>query len=376
MLKTFRYRVYPTKRQEALLNNQLGLCCELFNAGVQERRDAWRLNRVSISFRSQSDQLPDIKRDRPEIATVYAQVLQDVLHRVDRAFQNFFRRSKDRKGKVGFPRFRPRSRYDSLTYPQQGFVVKDGKLQLSKIGSVRIKLHRPIKGQIKTLTVIRCSTGKWFACFSVKIGPEIIGRAAAVGIDVGLAHFATLSTGQQIPNPRFFRKEQRALAKAQRRLSAEKVGTPERKTRRRIAARVHERIKFRRNNFAHQESRKLVSRFGLIFFEDLNIRGMVKNHCLAKSIADAAWNQLFQFTSYKAENAGGMCRQIDPRNTSRLTACCGELVEMTLGDRVIHCPKCHSTTDRDWNASLNILSRGLATLGIQSVEAPGFIRGE
>ena len=119
-----------------------------------------------------------------------------------------------------------------------------------------------------------------------------------------------------------------------------------------------------------QESRKLVAGFGMIFLEDLNIRGLVKNHCLAKSIADAAWNQLFAFTSYKAENAGGVSRRVEARNTSKLTHCCGELVEMTLSDRTITCPKCHSTTDRDCNAALNILARGLASLGLAAKEAP------
>lgn len=365
--KTFKYRLYPTTRQTAILDEQVTLCCELYNAALQERRDAYRIEWKSISFRAQSDQLPEIKTERPELDGIYSQVLQDVLHRVDKAFKNFFRRVKDRKGKVGFPRFRPHSRYDSLTYPQKGFVVRDGKLRLSKIGDVRIKLHRPVEGTIKTVTITRSATGKWFACFSVEIEAVPLGPCATVvGIDVGLTHFASLSTGEQIPNPRFFRNEQGALARAQRKLSAEKKRTPLRRARSRIVARVHERIGFRRSNFAHQLSRYLVNRFGAIFFEDLNIRGMVKNHRLAKSIADAAWYQLVQFTTYKAENAGGLCKQIDPRNTSRLTACCGELVEMTLSDRVIHCPKCHSTADRDWNASLNIKARGLASRGIQN----------
>jgi putative transposase len=290
---------------------------------------------------------------------------------LDKAFENFFRRVKERGEKAGFPRFRSRFRYDSFTYAQSGFSL-NGKLRLSKIGELRIKLHRPIEGQIKTLTITRSATGKWFACFSVEVEPEPLAiNCEAVGIDVGLTHFATLSAGgEKIPNPRFFREEQAALAKAQRRLSAEKKGTPERRARRRTVARIHERIKCRRNNFAHQESRKLVNRFGMIFFEDLNIRGMVKNHCLAKSIADAAWHQLFQLTNYKVENTGGLCEQVDARNTSRLTACCQELVEMTLADREIHCPQCHSTIDRDWNAALNILARGLASLGLRAKEAP------
>ena len=362
--QTYRYRIFPSKAQTTRLNATLALCCELYNAALQERRDAYRTERKSISFCSQSAQLPEIKAVRKDVTTVHSQVLQDVLRRVDKAFQNFFRRVKERKEKAGFPRFRSRARYDSFTYPQSGFAL-NGKLRLGKIGDVRIKLHRPVEGKIKTLTITRCATGKWFACFSVEIEAQPLPKNdQAVGVDVGLTHFATLSTGETVANPRFFREEQDALAKAQRKLNAEKG-----RARRKIVARIHERISFRRHNFAHQLSRSLVNRFGLIVFEDLNIRGLVKNHHLAKSIADAAWGQLFQFTNYKAGNAGGACKQIDSRNTSKVTACCGALVEVTLSDRVIHCPKCHSTNDRDFNASLNIRARGLASLGLRAIEA-------
>lgn len=368
--KTYRYRLYPSKAQITRLNAILALCCELYNAALQERRDAWRLERRSIRYVDQRGQLPEIKVAREDIAAIYSQVLQDVLRRLDRTFQEFFRRIKKANSKAGFPRFRSCSRYNSFTYPQSGFSL-NGQLWLSKIGNLRIRVDRQIKGKIKTLTIVRSATGKWYACFSVEIeSTQPNPSNNAIGVDVGLSYFATLSTGEQIPNPRFFRQEQETLAKAQRRLSEEKKGTPRRSTRRRVVARVHERIKFRRHNFAHQLSRYLVDRFGLIVFEDLNIKGMVRNHKLAKSIADAAWGQLIQYTSYKAENAGGLCEQVDARNTSRLTACCGELVEMALSDRVIHCPKCHSTTDRDFNASLNILARGLASLGLRAIEAP------
>lgn len=348
---TYKYRLYPTRLQERLLESTLDLCCELYNAALQERKEAWKLERKSISGASQSAQLPELKKIRTDLQEVHSHILQNVIRRLDRAFQGFFRRIKVRNGKSGFPRFQPRRRYSSFTCGQTGFSLKDDKLRVSKIGDVKVKLHRPIKGKIKMLTVTRSATGKWYACFSMEAETQSLPiNDSAVGVDVGLTHFVTLSTGEQIDNPRFFRTDEKALAKAQR------------CKRRKAVRRIHERIKFRRCNFAHQLSRDLVNRFGLIVFEDLNIRGMMKNHRLAKSIADAAWNQLFRYVSYKAEWAGGMCKQVDPRNTSRLTACCGELVELTLGDRVIHCPKCHSTIDRDRNASLNILARGLASL--------------
>lgn len=358
--RTFKFRLYPSKGQITRLQATLGLCCELYNAGLQERRDAYRIERKSICYVEQANQLPEIKELRPELNEIHSQVLQDVLKRLDKAFQAFFRRVKERQGKAGFPRFRSSKRYDSFTYAQSGFALKGGKLWLSKVGDVRIKLHRPIEGKVKTLTVTRSATGKWYACFSVECTPEPLPQNdKAVGIDVGLTAFATLSTGEQIDNPRFFRTDEKALAKVQRRKN------------RKATARIHERIRFRRSNFAHQLSRALVSMFGVIAFEDLNIKGMVRNHCLSKSIQDAAWNQLVQFTTYKAESAGRRSVCVDPRNTSRLCSACGTIVEKDLSVRVHHC-QCGLVLDRDHNAAINILSLGLQRLGLTPKEAPSF----
>jgi putative transposase len=172
-VKTFCYRLYPTAAQRDVLDGQLRLCCELYNAALQERRDAWRMARVSIRFAQQSAQLPALKVDRPDVAGVYAQVLQDVLHRVDKAFGAFFGRVR-RGVRAGFPRFRASRRFDSLTYPQLGFAVNGRHLALSKIGAIKIKLHRPIAGTMKTLTIKR-EAGKWFACFSVDVEPAPLG---------------------------------------------------------------------------------------------------------------------------------------------------------------------------------------------------------
>jgi putative transposase len=365
----FKYRIYPSKAQVRKLDVTLALCCELYNAALQERRDAWRICRTSINYHAQAIQLPEIKEIRPELNTVHSQALQETLKRLDKAFDAFFRRVKAGE-KPGFPRFRSRARYDSITYPQTGFCVESGKLRLSKIGKVKIKLHRPIEGKIKTLTITRTSTGKWFACFTVEVEAQPLPQSIeVVGIDMGLKSFATLSTGEAIDNPRFFRVEEKRLAKAQKKLSAAIKGTPERRKARKVVARVHERIANKRKDFAHQLSRYFVSRFGIIVFEKLNIRGMLKNRCLAKSISDAAWNQTIQFTAYKAANAGRFEVEVSPRNTSNTTHCCGERVDITLSDRVIHCPKCQSVTDRDFNASLNIKARGLASLPQLRIEA-------
>ena len=219
MRKAFKYRIYPTKKQETLLKNTLGICCELYNAALQERRDAYKLAGKSINYSIQQNQLPQIKKDRPELATIHSQVLQDVLRRLDKGFDAFFRRIHNGE-KPGYPRFRSRDRYESFTYAQSGFEIRSEKLALSKIGHIKIVLHRPIEGTIKTCTIKRTATGKWFATFSCDVEPKPLPvEIEAAGIDAGLKQFATLSTGETIPNPRFFRKEENELAKVQVKLS-------------------------------------------------------------------------------------------------------------------------------------------------------------
>jgi putative transposase len=369
MLKAFKYRIYPSHAQVTTLERWLAHCCELYNAALQERRDAWKICKKSITYKEQQNQLPEIKECRTEFGEIHSQVLQNTLKRLDKAFEAFFRRVKT-GDKAGFPRFRSRSRYDSFTFPQSGFAIESGKLRLSKIGKVKIKLHHPIEGKIKTCTIRRSSTGKWFACFSVDCEAQPLPKSQeSVGVDVGLKEFAVLSNGEAIANPKFFRTEEKRLAKAQKRLSKAAKGTTDRQKRRKVVARVHERIANKRREFAHQESRKLVNKNAIIVFEKLNIRGMLKNHCLAKSIADAAWSQLVTFTSYKAENAGRYMVQVNPRNTSKMCSGCGELAEIDLSVRIFHCPGCGLTLDRDHNAAINILRLGLQSLGLLTIEA-------
>jgi putative transposase len=368
MQRAYKYRIYPSHSQESTLEHWLALCCELYNAGLQERRDAWRIARKSVVYKDQQNQLPEIKEIRPELGMVHSQVLQDVLRRLDKAFDAFFRRVKAGE-KAGFPRFRSRSRYDSFTFSQSGFAIASDKLKLSKIGMVKIKLHRPIEGKIKTLTITRSSMGKWFACFTAEVEQESLpDNQNAVGIDMGISNFASLSTGEAIANPKFFRSDEKRLAKAQKKLSAALKGSPERRKRRKVVAHIHERIANKRRDFAHQESRKLVNRFAFIVFENLNICGMLKNHCLAKSISDAAWNQLVQFTSYKAANAGRCAVQVNPRNTSKMCSSCGQLVEKDLSVRIHNCSSCGLMLDRDHNAAINILRLGLESVGASSTQ--------
>jgi putative transposase len=339
-----------------VLEGHLRLCCELYNAAVQERRDAWRTARVSIGFREQSAQLPAIKAERPDVVGVYSQVLQDVLHRVDRAFGGFFARVR-RGDRPGFPRFRAAHRFDSLTYPQLGFRVHGRHLHLAKIGPVKIKLHRPIEGRIKTLTVKR-EAGKWFACFSGEVEPQPLPPSTeSIGLDVGLTHFATLSDGTAVANPRHARRAERQMRRAQRRIACRRTGSARRREAVRLFQAAQAHVRRQRAEMQHQLSRRLVDRYRLIAVEDLNIKGLATG-MLAKPVHDAGWASFITKLAYKAASAGRVVVTVDPRGTSQ-HCLCGAHVPKTLRHRWHRCPACGLSAARDHVAAQVILRRGL-----------------
>lgn len=370
-MKTYRYRIYPTTAQGTILAKMLEECRWVYNKTLETRKESYELHGVSLSYYDTQKMLPEWKSKKPSLKIVHSQVLQNITMRVDLAFQAFFRRVKAGE-KPGYPRFKGCGRYDSMTYPQYGNGVKliGNQLSLSKLGSVKVALHRELCGTPKTVTIRRSSTGKWFAVFACECEVQPLpDEPRVVGIDVGLSSFATLSNGEKIDNPRFFRRDAKELAKAQRRLEKEAKGTPKRTKRKKVISRIHERIANKRADFAHKTSRQLVNTYGVIVFEDLNITGMMENHTvvfgnkLNKSIADVAWNQLVQFTAYKAADAGRLFLRVDPRNTSKRCSRCGMLVEKDLSIRVHNCPHCGLSLDRDINAAINILALGLQRMG-------------
>ena len=372
MLKTYKYRIYPSKAQETSLEKMLEECRWLYNKILETRKNAYEQDGKSLGLYDTQNMIPGWKAERIALKTVHSLVLQNVNIRVDLAFKAFFRRVKAGE-EPGYPRFKGYGRYDSMTYSQYGNGARlDGNsLILSKLGSVKIKMHRDLCGKPKIITVVRAATGKWFATISCECESQPLPKSERfAGVDVGLQTFATLSNGEKIANPRFFKKEQDALAKAQRKMSKLIKGTPERANARKVVSRVHERITSKRTNFAHQESRKLVNTYGVIVFEKLSVVDMMSNHTqvfgnkLNKSIADVAWNQLAQFTAYKAEDAGRLFLQVDPRNTSKKCSRCQSIVPKDLSVRIHDCPHCGLVLDRDHNAAINILA-----LGLQSVNA-------
>ena len=371
MKKTYQFRIYPNKNHEVILNRTLGTCRYLYNNALAERKKQAELNRLRKSFDvfpwgkpewiNKYDQMLDLTATKTEYQKeVYGQVLQDVLKRVDRSFKNFF-------NGFGYPRFQGRNRYNSFTYPQSGFSIKAGKLNLSKIGAIKIILHRPIEGIIKTCT-IKKDIDQWYVSFSCEIEEPIpIEVKTKTGIDVGLIDLITLSNGEQIKPPKFLRESEDKLTQEQKRLSRKKLRSKNRNKQRVIVSKVHQKIRNQRKDFAHKLSRNLVDTYDLIKFEDLQIKNMVQNHHLAKSISDAGWYQLMQFTKSKAECAGKIVEFVNPRNTSQNCSGCNNPVPKDLKVRIHSCPFCGLVLDRDHNAAINILN--MSTVGTTGINA-------
>ncbi len=370
-MKAFKFKIKrPSKAIVQRFEQTISVCRELYNSALRERIDAYKINRVSISYQDQQNQLPEIKLLRFDLKDVYSQVLQDALKRLDKTFQAFFGRIK-RKEMAGFPRFKGQNRYDSFTFPQAtgGFRLDGNNLYLSKIGKVKIRLSQAMIGKVKTLTIKREVSG-WFAIFTVETEKQLLPKTGkSIGIDAGIENFLTLSDGTQIENFKYFESSQKCLRVAQRKISRRKKGSNQRRKAVLQLRKIHEQIKNQRNDFAHKVSTQIVKNFDVIAIEDLNILGMSKG-ILAKQIHDVAWNSFFQKLTYKAENAGKKLIKVNPNGTSQ-TCICGERVEKTLAQRQHTCLKCGYSNHRDIVSAKVILSRaGLTRKDIKLAVAP------
>src|SRR6266566_9773823 len=407
-IKAFKYRIYANKQTTEKLQWVLDRCRELYNAGLQERRDAYEImvkrhpnyydeasrkqqaREHAISVYEQKRDLVEIKEIRPEYQEIASHVLQDVLFRLEDTFKAFFRRVKHSE-KPGYPRFQGRARYDSFTYPdgagwkldahkrpadKQGMVSVN--LRLTKIGTVKLHLHRDMAGTIKTLTIKR-EGEHWYAVCTCEIGkPEALPVSYEdVGIDLGVTHFGALSNGDFIDNPRYFRKAEKQLKKLQEALSRKKRGSHRRKKVVQAVAKAHRKIRNQRQDFLHKQSRKLVNRYQIIALEDLQTANLVKRPKpkqdaetgqylpngaaakagLNKSINDAGWSQFVQLCVYKAAWAGRTLVQVNPKYTSQICPNCGTIRKKTLEERWHSC-ECGCELDRDTASAKVILDLG------------------
>jgi putative transposase len=357
MLLSYKFRLYPNSDQRQALDRILEIHRQVYNAALKERRHAWK--RCGVSIRSFDD----------DVAWCNFSSLQQTLRRLDKAFQAFFRRVK--AGETpGYPRFKGRGWFKSICYVYgDGIRLKDGRVYVQNVGLVRLFQHRsiPDDSTIKMAVLKRDRVGNWYVVFQVEL-PDIditLRNGLAVGIDMGLTHFATLSTGEMIENPRWFREAEEKLALLQRKRSRHKRGSRRYRELSRQIKRLHKRVANKRRDFQHKLSTRLVQEHALIVVEDLNVKGLCRSHC-RKSMGDAAWAQFLHMVEYKAKagaarpDAGTLYMPVDPNGTTRDCSGCGRRVPKTLSERQHTCPHCGFTAPRDVNAALNILDRGRA----------------
>ena len=360
-IRNYKFRIYPNKEQKRKLTNWLKTCRIIYNSALADRKNYYEHTGKGLTRTAQQKILKTDKVKHPQVKDVHSQVAQEVLFRVERAYNNFFRRVKAGE-KPGYPRYKGPGQYKSLTYTQfgdgLGASLQNGKLKLSKIGLVKIKLHQEIYGTVKTCTIKREQSGKWYAVLAVEESPVLYSpNRQSIGLDVGVKEFAVLSNGDKIPNPKHLQKSERKLKTLQRSLSRKKKGSKNRAKARLKLARQHEKVRNQRKDFHHKLSNQLVWKYGTIVVEDLQIKNMVKNHNLAKCIADVGWGEFISMLSYKAESAGRTLVKVLPHRTTQECSWCGKTVPKDLSVRVHSCPYCGLVMDRDHNSAINILQR-------------------
>ncbi len=359
-LKAYKFRLYPSRQTEQKLFWTLDKCRLVYNDMLEGLNNQDKPNRYELQA-----MLPKLKQQYSELQDVYSKVLQYEPYRL---FSNLksLSRLKGKGRKVGRLRFKGKGWFKTFTYNQSGFRIEmTGKrcqtLCLSKIGEIPIRMHRSFRGTIKQITIKRYKSGKWFAMLSVEqkkvIKPHRIRKA--VGIDLGLTNIVTDSDNRYTCSPQYLRKSLKKLRREQIRFSRTKKKSNNRDKQKIGLAKVYERITNQRDDFLHKLSYAYIKKYDFIAIENLRIANMVRNRYLSLSIMDASWSRFMQFLSYKAGNAGKIVVKVEPRNTSQKCSQCGEMVRKSLAVRMHRCLYCKAELDRDYNASLNILSSGL-----------------
>jgi putative transposase len=358
VFKAFKYRLYPSRTQERLLSQTLETCRRWYNTCLEERKTAWETEERSVGQYAQLRKVKALKDSNAYAAPVHSHILQVVVQDLDQAFRAFFRRVK--AGETpGYPRFKGRDRFHSFGLKEygNGFRLDGRRLKVSGIGRLPVRWHRPLEGEVKTVRLLR-KAGQWYAAFGCEVEPSALPPTGnEIGIDVGVHHLAALSNGETIENPRWYRAEQAKLRVLQRRVSRRKLGGNNRRKAVLALQRQHERIANRRGDTLEKLAHTLVVRFDRIALEDLQVKNMVGNRHLAKSILDAGWSHLKQHLAHKAEEAGRVVYLVASAYTSKTCSRCGTVFEtLSLADRWVSCA-CGLSLDRDVNAALNVLHR-------------------
>jgi putative transposase len=359
--RAFKFRLFTNVRQERELDSDLETHRRLYNTCLDYRQLGYEMCEATITYADCSRWFKHQRTTNPYFARLNFSSAQATLRRLDKAFTAFCRRVKA-GAKPGYPRFKGRDHFDSMEYPAYGDGIKlvGNKLRVQNAGMIRIKLHRPIQGKIKTVTLKR-EAGKWYALFSCDLGPVTVEPSTnpEVGIDVGLESFLTTSDAEQEPNPRYYTTALPKLKRAQRSLSRKRKGSRNRQKSKLKLAKIHARVKRLRKEHHHQVALKLVRRYGFIAAERLNIQGMLKNSRLARAISDAGWHGFLLTLRSKAESAGVAYVGVDARGTSQRCSQCGATVPKMLWDRWHECSYCGFSVHRDENSAKEVLRLGL-----------------
>jgi len=363
MLKSYKYRVYPNEEQKILISKMFGCSRFVYNWGLDKKIKAYETDKTKLTCFDLANQLPELKKHNPWLKEASGQALQMSLRNLDNAFTAFFKKNSR------FPKFKSKhSDRQSCQFPQYVKVdFEKNMIVFPKIGETQVIFDRQFDGKIKTTTLRKTLTNKYFVSVLVDDGLELppkfpITEDLMVGIDVGIKHFATLSTGEKVENPKFLKKSQTRLGILQRKLSKKSKTSMNRKEIKLKVAIHHERIANQRSDFLHKLTHKLVCENQATMFvcEDLNVDGMLKNHCLAKSISDVSWSKFFELMNYKCEWAGKTFTRIgrfDP--SSKICHVCGQINHnLQLKDREWTCESCQTHHDRDLNAAINIKKFG------------------
>ncbi len=353
-MKGYKYRIYPSKAQAKAIDETIEKCRLLYNKLLTLKKDTYKNKGISMSRK-------DLYKQAKGNKEMHSQVSQNVADRMDKAFKNFFRRVKQGAKEKGFPRFKKYGTYRSITLPQITNPKNIGrKTYFPKIGRLNTRYHRQITGTPKTLTIKKAKSRKYFITVGCEgaASQQIKTTGKAVGIDLGLNHFIATSEGELFGHPKPMKKLSEKKKRLNRHFSKTKKRSNNRNKARTRLAITEEKIANIRNDFGWKLCNILIKKYGTIYCEDLNIKGMQKNHHLAKAITDVSWAGFLQKLSFRAESAGGRVVKVNPRNTSQICSGCGKIVEKTLAVREHKCPNCGLIMDRDVNSARNILTLG------------------
>lgn len=362
MRNVVKVRIYPNTQQQEALSQAFGCARWFWNNSLNLNNETYKATGKGLSRQGYNDRLPALKTEFPWLQDCYSQVLQSVSLNLSRAFINFF------EGRAKYPTFKSKHDKQSIQYPQN-VKLSDGTIKLPKIGAIQAKIHRSFEGELKTVTISMSRTGKYYASLLFDDGaPDLMPSAdgKAVGVDLGLTHFAITSDGSKFDNPRHLKKREKNLKRKQQKLSRKEKGSKRRAKARKIVARVHERISNTRRDFQHKLSRKLVNENQVIIVENLAVKNMVKNHNLAKAISDCGWSSFTNMLKYKAEKEGKIYLEVGRFFPSSKTChvCLNQVGSLSLDVRSWDCPNCKTKHDRDVNAAINIRDEGLRLLAL------------